>query len=314
MSIGGIDVTFAQMRDRSCAAANVLLDLGVDRVMRRPVRRHVSGVGVLLARRRTHRGGHRRGECRQQGRVPATRAAAGAGEARLHRCRAPPPRAEVADDVETLDAFWYWMIRSASAPTSSTNTPASPDDVAVVVLHVGYYRAVQGRCHHLALPVQRGRCRRDGLGVRFRRGVVDRDAALSPQRGAHRAGADAGRRNDGVGDRVSPGEVWDDVRDCGAVGFAGAGAMVSMLWNQPPDPRDAELPLRFISAAPIAADLYRDIETRYGCRVVTMYGLTEAFPVAYKAVSDAGVPGTSGRSIPTSRCASSTRTASRCRR
>ena len=41
-------------------------------------------------------------------------------------------------------------------------------------------------------------------------------------------------------------------------GFAGAGAMVSMLWNLPPDPRDAELPLRFISAAPIAADLYRE--------------------------------------------------------
>ncbi|MBV9515845.1 MAG: AMP-binding protein, partial [Mycobacteriaceae bacterium] len=91
-----------------------------------------------------------------------------------------------------------------------------------------------------------------------------------------------------------PGEVWDDIRACGAVGFAGAGAMVSMLWNQPPDPRDDELPLRFISAAPIAADIYRDVERRYGCRVVTMYGLTEAFPIAYKAVSDEGVPGTSG--------------------
>ena len=35
-----------------------------------------------------------------------------------------------------------------------------------------------------------------------------------------------------------PGEVWDEIRACGAVGFAGAGAMVSMFWNQPPDPRD----------------------------------------------------------------------------
>jgi crotonobetaine/carnitine-CoA ligase len=74
--------------------------------------------------------------------------------------------------------------------------------------------------------------------------------------------------------------------------------MVSMLWNLPPDPRDAELPLRFLSAAPISADLYRDIEGRYGCRVVTMYGLTEAFPIAYKAVSEEGVPGTSGRVNP----------------
>jgi crotonobetaine/carnitine-CoA ligase len=34
-----------------------------------------------------------------------------------------------------------------------------------------------------------------------------------------------------------PREVWDEMRSCGAVGFAGAGAMVSMLWNLPPDPR-----------------------------------------------------------------------------
>jgi crotonobetaine/carnitine-CoA ligase len=95
-----------------------------------------------------------------------------------------------------------------------------------------------------------------------------------------------------------PGTVWDEIRACGAAGFAGAGAMVSMLWNQPPDPRDAEVPLRFLSAAPIAADLYRDIETRYGCRIVTMYGMTEAFPIAYKAASDVGVPGTSGRVNP----------------
>ena len=88
------------------------------------------------------------------------------------------------------------------------------------------------------------------------------------------------------------------MRACGAVGFVGAGAMVSMLLHQPPDPRDAQLPLRFISAAPIAAGIYRDIEKRYGCRIVTMYGLTEAFPIAVKGVADEGVPGTSGRPNP----------------
>ena len=95
-----------------------------------------------------------------------------------------------------------------------------------------------------------------------------------------------------------PGSVWDEVRACGAVGFAGAGAMVSMLMHQPPDPRDAQLPLRFISAAPIDAAVYRDIEKRYGCKIVTMYGLTEAFPIAVKSVADDGVPGTSGRPNP----------------
>jgi crotonobetaine/carnitine-CoA ligase len=71
--------------------------------------------------------------------------------------------------------------------------------------------------------------------------------------------------------------------------------MVSMLWNQPPDPRDAQLPLRFISAAPISADMYRSVEQRYGARIVTMYGMTEAFPIAFKSVSEEGVPGTSGQ-------------------
>jgi carnitine-CoA ligase len=95
-----------------------------------------------------------------------------------------------------------------------------------------------------------------------------------------------------------PGQVWDEVRACGAAGFAGAGAMVSMLANLPADPRDAQLPLRFISAAPIDAGLYCAIEERYRCRIVTMYGLTEAFPVAVKGVADHGVPGTSGRPNP----------------
>jgi crotonobetaine/carnitine-CoA ligase len=95
-----------------------------------------------------------------------------------------------------------------------------------------------------------------------------------------------------------PSEVWDDVRACGAAGFAGAGAMVSMLWNQPDDPRDVDVPLRFISAAPIAADMYRRIEQRYGTRIVTMYGMTEAFPIAYKSTSEEGVPGTSGKVNP----------------
>lgn len=95
-----------------------------------------------------------------------------------------------------------------------------------------------------------------------------------------------------------PGEVWDDVRSHGAVGFVGAGAMVSMLQSLPPDPRDAQLPLRFISAAPIDATSYRVIEKRYGCEVVTMYGMTEAFPIAVNGVAHDGVPGTSGPANP----------------
>jgi carnitine-CoA ligase len=101
-----------------------------------------------------------------------------------------------------------------------------------------------------------------------------------------------------LADSFHPRKVWDDVREHGAVGFVGAGAMVSMLQSLPPDPRDAEVPVRFISAAPIDADAYRAIQQRYDCRIVTMYGMTEAFPLAVSGVADEGVPGTSGRPNP----------------
>ena len=44
--------------------------------------------------------------------------------------------------------------------------------------------------------------------------------------------------------------------------------------------------------------MYRGIEQRYGARIVTMYGMTEAFPIAFKSVSEDGVPGTSGQVNP----------------
>ena len=86
MSIGGIDVTFEQMRQRSCAAANALLDLGIgpgDCVALFAA--NLPGVGLLLVGRRTHRCGDRRGERGQQGRLPAARTSIVAGEGGCHR-------------------------------------------------------------------------------------------------------------------------------------------------------------------------------------------------------------------------------------
>ena len=44
--------------------------------------------------------------------------------------------------------------------------------------------------------------------------------------------------------------------------------------------------------------MYRSIEARYDAKIVTMYGMTEAFPLAFKSVSCDGVPGTSGQVNP----------------
>jgi crotonobetaine/carnitine-CoA ligase len=300
MSIAGTPVTFAQMRDRSCAAANVLLDHGVRR-----------GETVALFA----------GTCPEWvyfwlgaariGALTAAVNAANKGEFLLHTLRLSQaklvitdadrhPRAlEVAGDVRSLDHILVQgdslseALRTASI-TAPQTPPADPDDVAALFFTsgtTGPSKAVATTWHYLF-------CAAAAAAKAWEFGSAEVLWTAMPL--FHLSAAPTVLAPMLVGGtsvlsaRFRPSEVLTEIRDCGAVGFAGAGAMVSMLWNQPPDPADAELALRFISAAPIAADLYREIETRYGCRVVTMYGLTEAFPVAYKAVSDEGVPGTSG--------------------
>jgi len=92
--------------------------------------------------------------------------------------------------------------------------------------------------------------------------------------------------------------TWDQVRRYQAAGIALAGAMVTMLWNLPPDPRDSEIPLRFISAAPVPAELYDSIQRRWNCRIVTCYGLSEAFPLTVAGMDGVNPPGASGRANP----------------
>jgi crotonobetaine/carnitine-CoA ligase len=92
--------------------------------------------------------------------------------------------------------------------------------------------------------------------------------------------------------------TWGRVREHDACGILLAGAMVVMLWNLPPDEDDRHLPIRFLSAAPVPAELYRGIEERYACKVVTVYGLSEAFPITCAGVGDDNPPGASGRPNP----------------
>jgi crotonobetaine/carnitine-CoA ligase len=92
----------------------------------------------------------------------------------------------------------------------------------------------------------------------------------------------------------SPTHTWEKVRQNNAVGILLAGPMAQMLWNLPEDPSDSELPIRFLSAAPIPKSLFHQIEQRYRCKVVTVYGMTEAFPMTVAGMRDPGVPGASG--------------------
>ena len=304
MSIAGTPVTYAQMRDRSCAAANVLSQLGVNR-----------GETVALFT----------GTCpawvyfwlgaARIGAVTAAVNAANKADFLLHALRLSrakvivtdvgrrPYVEEMAVGIETVDSV---LVEGDSLTdrlnSVSTDPPeeaaAGPDEVGALFFTsgtTGPSKAVATTWHYLfCVAATAASAWEFGSGdvLWTAMPLFHLSAAptvLAPLLVAGTSVVAAG---------FHPGEVWDEIRGCRATGFVGAGAMVSMLWNQPPDPRDADLSLRFISAAPIAADIYRGVEKRYGCRVVTMYGLTEAFPIAVKAVSDEGVPGTSGKVNP----------------
>jgi crotonobetaine/carnitine-CoA ligase len=303
MSIAGTPVTFAQMRDRSCAAANVLADLGVTR-----------GETVALFT----------GTCAEWvyfwlgaariGAVPAAVNAASKGDFLLHTLRLSraavvvtdhdrhPRLSEVADQVETLRSVLVQGDSLSAALDAAPVEPprgaaAEPDDIALFFTSgtTGPSKAVATTWHYLftAAATAAGAWELgSGETLWTAMPLFHLSAAPTVLAPMLVGGTSV------LAAAFHPSEVWDEIRSCGAAGFAGAGAMVSMLWGLPPDPRDAEVGLRFISAAPIAADMYRAIEDRYRCRVVTMYGMTEAFPIAYKAVSDEGKPGTSGRMNP----------------
>jgi carnitine-CoA ligase len=304
MSIAGIPVTFAQMRDRSRAAANVLAGAGVGR-----------GETVALFT----------GTCPEWvyfwlgaariGAVTAAVNAASKGDFLSHALRLAqtkvvitdaerqPRLTEVADGVETLRTILVQgdSLTDALDSASSDEAPTvsvEADDIGALFFTsgtTGPSKAVATTWDYLfraAGSVASAWEFGSGEVLWTAMPLFHLSAAptvLAPMLVGGTSVLAAG---------FHPSRVWDEIRDCGAAGFAGAGAMVSMLWNLPPDPADAEIGLRFVSAAPISAELYRDIEQRYRCRIVTMYGLTETFPVAYKAVSDEGVPGTSGQVNP----------------
>jgi crotonobetaine/carnitine-CoA ligase len=92
--------------------------------------------------------------------------------------------------------------------------------------------------------------------------------------------------------------TWDRVRRYQANGIALAGAMLSMLWNLPPDERDKDVPLRFISAAPVPLESFEAMEARWQCRIVTCYGMSEAFPLVVSGIAATNRVGASGRPNP----------------
>jgi carnitine-CoA ligase len=304
ISIDGAQVTFEVMRDLSCAAANILTDLGVQR-----------GDTVALFTPTSPEWLYFWLGAARIGAISAAVNTAHKGEFLAHALRLSRAKVVITDterrprvdevraDVPGLDSVLITgdSLSSALAAASSRPpdiAPCAPDEVGALFFTsgtTGPSKAVVLTWHYLFSMAA-------AVASAWQFGPDDVLWSAMPLFHVSAAPIALAPLLFGGSTVLSPAfhptRVLDEIRDCGATGFAGAGAMVSMLWNLPADPRDNDNPLRFISAAPIASDLYRRVEQRYGVRVVTMYGMTEAFPIAFKAAAEEGVPGTAGRINP----------------
>jgi crotonobetaine/carnitine-CoA ligase len=245
MSIGGVDVTFEQMRQRSCAAANALLDLGIG-----------PGDSVALFA----------GTCPEwiyfwlgAGRIGAVAAAVNAankGDFLLHALRVSRAKvvvtdaerksrvAEVADQLPGLASIVVqddWLGGHSDTVDEHVGDVADIGSFFFTSGTTGASKAVATTWHYLFTTAATAASAWD-----FSPG----EALWTAMPLFHLSAAPAVLAPMLVGGTTvlaptfHPASVWDEVRACGAVGFVGAGAMVSMLMHQPPDPRDAQLPDR----------------------------------------------------------------------
>ncbi len=253
MSVAGIDITFEQMRQRSCAAANLLLENGIG-----------PGDCVALFTATCPEWIYFWLGAARIGAVSAAVNAANKGDFLLHNIALARAGLVVTDaerrnrvdeiaDVRTIvvqdDSVVEALSRDVTVPavggaetgalffTSGTTGPSKAVATSwhylftVAATAVAAWEFAAGEVLWTAMPLFHLSAAPSVLAPMLVGGTTVLAGAFHPD------------------------EVWDDVRAHGAVGFVGAGAMVSMLQNLPADPRDAQLPLRFISAAPIDADL-----------------------------------------------------------
>ncbi len=96
------------------------------------------------------------------------------------------------------------------------------------------------------------------------------------------------------GERYSASRYWDEVRALRATVFDFMGATLTMLWKQPPSPRDRQHGARLGWGVPLPA-WAGEFEQRFGCRLVELYGATEIGVVLYTPQDEPARPGSCGK-------------------
>ena len=69
---------------------------------------------------------------------------------------------------------------------------------------------------------------------------------------------------------------WEVARDRGFTAFNYMGALLMMLYKQPPGPADADNPIRIAFGAPCPVEIWEEFESRFGVQLVEVYGMTES--------------------------------------
>lgn len=97
-----------------------------------------------------------------------------------------------------------------------------------------------------------------------------------------------------IGERFSVSRYWDEMRAFRATVFDFMGATITMLWKQPPGPRDRDHCARLGWGVPLPSWAPR-FEARFGCRLVELYGATEVGAIIYTPLDAPPRPGSCGR-------------------
>ncbi|GIU93378.1 MAG: ATP-dependent acyl-CoA ligase [Acidimicrobiia bacterium] len=90
---------------------------------------------------------------------------------------------------------------------------------------------------------------------------------------------------------------WETTRRYGVTAFNYMGALLMMLYKQPPRPDDADNPVRKAYGAPAPLEIFESFQDRFGVKLVEVYGSTECGIVTYNTVHDMR-PGSCGRAAP----------------
>jgi crotonobetaine/carnitine-CoA ligase len=99
-----------------------------------------------------------------------------------------------------------------------------------------------------------------------------------------------------IGERFSVSKYWDEVRALGATVFDFMGATLTMLWKQPPSPKDRDHRARLGWGVPMPA-WAEAFEERFGCQLVELYGSTEVGSMIFNPPDQPRRVGSCGRPI-----------------